>query len=124
MTSCIGILRFCEKSILSNYGERSSDNAMLNIRFQKAGDSIVIAGKRYYQPKQYAALSSVANAITFRSGEKFDFFIEGTYSESVVDDDSYTAGFYDYMNKTIDEVYAVTSVSKYSIIPHFTLTGR
>ena len=56
--------------------------------------------------------------------EKFDFFYLGEYSEEPISDEDYMEGFYDYMNSTFDGVFAITSVAKLDLIPHFEITGK
>lgn len=60
--------------------------------------------------------------ITFHDGDLFDFFWEGEWTETVNDED-YPNGFFDYMKKNHDMVFAITSVARYSVIPHFEIMG-
>ena len=41
-----------------------------------------------------------------------------------IDDDDFKGGFFNYMNKTYDEVFAITNVSKFNLIPHFEITAK
>ena len=103
-------------SIVARYGEKSTDSAVLNVPY--TGDYMV-AGKSWKPPKQWTE-----DSITFRSGNEFDFFWLGEWDGGIVDDREYTGGFYQYMNKSHDFVFAVTGFTPFSVIPHFEVTGR
>ncbi len=50
--------------------------------------------------------------------------MEGEYPETVIADEDYTSRtnkgfFYDYLNKKMDNVFLITSVGSYTLIPHF-----
>ena len=61
----------------------------------------------------------------FRSGEVVDFFMVGEWDgEDTINDGDFDKGFYNYMSATRDGVYTVTSVARYSVIPHFEILGR
>ena len=63
--------------------------------------------------------------ITFAFGNDFDFIYEGVYTwVGPIIDDAYKSGFYNYMNKAYDNVFAISSCSKYNLIPHFEITAR
>jgi hypothetical protein len=65
------------------------------------------------------------DSITFTSGTNFDFFWKGEWTGGIVSDSDYgPEGFYDYMNRTYDYVFAISSVAMYSVIPHFEIMGR
>lgn len=57
-----------------------------------------------------------------------DIFLEGEYPETVIADEDYTSrtnkGFYDYLNKKMDNVFLITSVGSYTLIPHFEIGGK
>lgn len=44
--------------------------------------------------------------------------------EGPISDDDYRIGFYNYMNKTHDNVFAISTVSKFNLIPHFEVGAR
>lgn len=87
----------------------------------------VIAGKKYLPPKEWASQTNdiLPNIVTIASG---DFFMEGEYSEKIVADEDYQSrrdgGFYDYMNKNHDNVFLITNVGTYTLIPHFEIGGK
>ena len=111
--------------IVSTYGEQAADNAKLHVRYFPSGEDAVIEGRRYYKPKEYARLALGDDAITFRFGDNFDFFIEGDFTSfGMVDDEEYRSGFYNYMNKMYDNVFAITNVAKFNLIPHFEIVAR
>lgn len=86
-----------------------------------------VSGKVYVPPKEWKAQTNdkLAETVTFADG---DFFIEGEYSEEVVKDSDYATrvggGFYDYLNKKRDNVFLITSVGTYTLIPHFEIGGK
>ena len=99
---------------------------MLNIHCQVVNGQIVVGGKPYLPPKEWDRQTNdkLAESITFTSGTDFDFLILGTYpiTEPIADDD-YLDGFYNQVNSEYDYVFAITSVAKYSVIPHFEIMG-
>lgn len=113
-------------NIIARYGESSSDSAVLNIGFTEQAGQKIIAGKTYKKPKEWDAQlnDGIQDTITFHTGEKFDFFYLGEWSADPVNDDDYPEGFYDYMQANYDDVYAMTSVAEFSVIPHFEIVGR
>lgn len=113
-------------SVVERYGEQSKDNAIMNVRYKKVGDFKVIDGKPYVPPKEWdrQVNDSLASTITFTAGEKFDFFFVGEYPTEPIADNDYIDGFYNYMNDTYDHVFAITSVSEFSVIPHFEILGK
>ena len=109
-------------AIMAKYGQESQDSAVLHIRYEKDGDQIMVAGKPWSNPKEW---DGTEDAITFASGNGFDFFWEGRWDGSIVTDEQYgDEGFYNYMNRTHDHVFAVTAVAKYGLIPHFEIMGK
>jgi len=111
--------------IISAYGEQASDNAMLHVRYQQKGDGAYVDGMKYYQPKEWNQLGSHDGALTFQFGENFDFFIEGDKTSlGIVRDDDYRNGFFNYANKTYDNCFAISSVSKFNLIYHFEIGAK
>ena len=117
-------------SIVAKYGAESSDSAALHIRYYKVDGKIMVGNKRWEPPKEWDKLLDKTGAITFTPGDRFDFFMLGDWgSEEPVHDSDYTgtahSGFYAYMNKNYDFVFAVSSVGgPYSVIPHFEIMGK
>ena len=105
-------------TITAKYGAESQDKAVLNVRLP--------AVKPWHTPKVWATLEDPAAGITFASGQYFDFFWAGEWpDENPVSDESCPGGFYDYMNKQYDYVFAITSVNgPFSVIPHLEVTGK
>lgn len=116
-------------AILANYGSESQDNAVLHIPYHRKNGEITIVcdsetEKQWMSPKSW---DKTEDSITFTSGTNFDFFWLGEWNGGIVSDvDSRwkTEGFYDYMNRTHDFVFAVSSVAIYSVIPHFEIMGK
>ena len=100
-------------------GLENEDKAILHIPKK----SITAAGVEVVGPKEYNSLPSPTGYITFQEGS--GFFIEGESDYSIVNDDDYISGYYDYLNKSMDGVYLITSASsEYSLIPHYEITGK
>ena len=111
--------------IISTYGEQAQDNAMLHVMYKKVGKDAVIGGKTYMTPKAFRASGDPSENITFSYGDNFDFIMSGAYSGTgPINDTEYKHGFFNYMNKTYDEVFAITRVAKFNLIPHFEITAR
>ena len=109
-------------AILAKYGADSQDNAFLFIRYKKPAETVLVADKPWMPPKEW---DRTEDSITFTSGTNFDFFWKGEWTGGIVSDSDYgTEGFYDYMNRTHDYVFAISSVAMYSVIPHFEIMGR
>ena len=114
-------------AIVAKYGAESKDNALLNIHYQTVDEQPYIDGKPYLPPKEWERQTNdiLADSLTFTSGNDFDFFAIGDYqfSDPIADND-YDEGFYNYMKSEYDFVFAITSVAKYTVIPHFEITGK
>lgn len=113
-------------AIVAKYGAESKDNAILNIHYQTVDGQILIDGKPYLPPKEWDAQTNdlLAGSITFTSGTDFDFFMLGEYpTTEPIRDDDFVDGFYNHVNDEYDFVFAITSVAKYTAIPHFEIMG-
>lgn len=113
-------------AILAKYGSETQDNAALHIRYRAKNGEITIVcdartEKTWIPPKQW---NWQTDSVTFTSGNDFDFFWLGEWDGGVVSDADYSGGFYDHMNRTHDYVFAVSSVARYSAIPHFEIMGK
>jgi len=105
-------------------GLESADTAKLHVRYVLADGTITIAGKPYKGPKEWAAQQneSLAGSLTVASG---DLFMRGEYPETVINNDDYKKDFQNYLNKTYDDVYLITTVGgPYKLIPHFEIGGK
>ena len=107
-------------AIIARLGENSKDRAKLHIAYNpntlEVADDIVAV-----KPREY---SGAEGTITLASGDDFSFFLNGEWNgAATIDDNDYPQGFYNYMNETHD-VYAISSVAKYSVIPHFEVMAR
>lgn len=115
-------------AINARYGAESSDTAKLHVRYDGLNEDLFVGGYNYYPPKMWEDLPNddLVQAITFRSGQSFDFFIEGEYEFlTPIDDNDYKDGFYNYMNKEYDNVFVISSVSSpYKVIKHFEIMGK
>ena len=115
-------------SIVAKYGSGSQDNAVLNVKYHSGDDAVMVGDKKYLLPKEWSKqeADSLAESVTFATDtQEFDFFYAGEWeSDEPILDEDYTSGFYSYMNKNYDNAFAITSVSKYSVIPHFEVVGK
>lgn len=103
--------------VMSRLGENSADRCILHVKM--SGDTI--SGKAYMTPKVFAASGTTDN-ITFANG---DFFIAGAYGTyTAISDSLYTDGLYNEINRTMDNVFLVTSCARFSVIPHIEVTGK
>lgn len=106
-------------AILAKYGPESKDGAYLGIHYQKSDGAIMVSGKPYMKPKEW---DKTEDSITFSTD---DFFWEGEWTGGIVTDADYsTEGFYGYLNRTRDNVFAVSSVAIHSAIPLIEIMGR
>lgn len=120
-------LNIDKAAIVAKYGEQSTDNARLHVKYESEQENALISGKRYLPPKSWAAqdTTELPDTITFASGNDFDFFIVGEWAEpDPILDDEFLDGFYNYMNSRYDYVFSVTSVAMYSVIPHFEIMAK
>lgn len=111
--------------IVNKYGEQSKDNAVLNIKYHIADSGKMVNNLPYLDPKEWEKQvnDDLPKSITFAQGNDFDFFMLGDYgSEEVIEDSKGT--FFREMQQEYSNVYAITSVAEYSVIPHFQITGK
>lgn len=107
-------------AILAKYGAEAKDNAVLHIRYTRDGEQIMVAGKPWMPPK---AWDGTEDSLTFNPDG--DFFILGEWDGGIVSDaDHGPDGFYSKMNREQDYVFTVSSVARYSVIPHFEIMGK
>ena len=114
-------------AIIAKYGAESKDSVMLGIHYYFNGSQRKIGGKTYFTPKEWAKLSpeELPNSLTFKSGKGFDFFVLGEYANAEpISDNDFTDGFYNYINQKYDDVFAISSVGLYTVIPHFEILGK
>lgn len=116
-------------AMVAKYGEQTTDNAALHVKYTPKNGEVLIGGKRYLPPKLWAnqKASELPGTITFTGGTNFDFFIAGEWddTEKVKDyENEWIDGFYNYMNKRYDYVFSINSVAQYSVIPHFEITAK
>ena len=79
----------------------------------------MVAGKPWMPPMEW---DKTMDSLTFAEG---DFFWAGEWDGGIAQDVDYgDESFYNYMNRTKDYVFAITSVSKLSVIPHFEIVGK
>lgn len=115
-------------AIIAQYGAESQDNAVLNVRYHLGDGTVMVGDKIWLPPKEWDRQTNdlLSSSLTFTDGQEFDFFYEGEWpDENPIGDEDYGIdGFYNYMNRYYDYVFAITSVGgPYSVIPHFEIMG-
>lgn len=115
-------------AIIAQYGAESQDKAVLNVRYRLDNGKIMVGDKIWLPPKEWDRQTNdlLSSSLTFTDGQEFDFFYEGEWpDENPIGDEDYGIdGFYNYMNRYYDYVFAITSVGgPYSVIPHFEIMG-
>ena len=111
--------------IVSKYGEESKDNAVLNVKYHIRESAKMVGIKPYLSPREWEKQvnDELPNSITFAQGNDFDFFMLGDYgSEEAIEDVKGT--FFRDIQREYDNVYAITSVAEYTVIPHFEIVGK
>lgn len=114
-------------AMIATYGEQSQDNARVFIRYSGNKNNAIIESKKYVLPKQWKALneSELGEYLTFAFGNEFDFIYAGEWDgDTVIDDEDYTNGFYNYMNRKYDNVFSISNVTQYSLLPHFEIVVK
>ena len=103
-------------------GIENADSAKLHVKY-KDNDGIKIGDLQYITPKEWDKQTNdkYENSITFSEGE--DFFALGEFEEIIIKESDYPEGFFQHMNDTYDDVYRITTVGKYTVIPHFEIGG-
>ena len=104
---------------ISKTGLENADTAKLHVPY--VGD--YIGDLKYLTPKEWDRQTNdkYKTTITFSEGE--DFFVLGEFPEITVNESDYPEGFFQYMNNLYDDVYRITTVGKYTLIPHFEIGG-
>ena len=111
--------------LIRAYGAESNDSIAVFVHYGVNNGSLTIDDTYdYVAPIEYDSVADPSKSITFRGGTKFDIIFVGEYS-TVENDSSYQKGFFEYMKRTYDGVYAVNNVAgAFMNIPHFEITGR
>lgn len=112
-------------AVVAKYGSESKDNIVVNVPYSTSSGNIIIDGKIYLPPKEWARADDPTTSVTFADGQESDFIYIGEWdSTDPIDDDDYgTDGFYNHMNNHYDYVFAVTGTALYKVIPHLEVTG-
>ena len=114
-------------AILAKYGENSQDSAYLGIHYRKKNGEIVIVcdsdvEKPWMSPSKW---DKTEDSITFTSGNDFDFFWAGEWTGGIVTDADYLdEGFYNFLNRTEDYVFAISKVAIHTAIPLIEIWGK
>ena len=71
---------------------------------------------KYLNPVAFKKAEDRENHFTL--GQK-DFFVEGELDLIVIEEDDYPNGFFEYIKSEYDNVFKITTVERYKVIPHF-----
>ena len=118
-----------EAALIAKYGADSKAKASLHIRYVVGDDGVLVRyGLTSYLVKRPKEYTGADGTIAFRPvspGEVTDFFMAGVWDgEPTINDGDFDTGFFDYLSAIRDGVYTITSVARYSVIPHFEILGR
>lgn len=120
-------LNLDKAAIIAKYGAESKDNAILNVRYHFVDGNKMVGNKIWLSSKEWDRQTNdlLSGSLTFTDGQEFDFFYVGEWPDEkpIGNEDYGIDGFYNYMNKYYDYVFAITSVAQYSVIPHFEIMG-
>lgn len=94
--------------------EETDDKVSLHIPDEAVMD-------KYLKPKEWIRSETKEQKLTLTEG---DFFLAGEHTEGTINDSDYDNGFFEYMKSQYDDVYNITSVSHYKLIPHFEAGGN
>lgn len=112
--------------LLARYGAECKDNAKLSIKYRPDNGMTLVGNIVYLPPKEWSKQTNLAEAITFNMDPNyFDFFVVGVVdSLDPVKDEDYPDGFFEHKKKDEDFCFAITSVSKFDMIPHFEILAK
>lgn len=91
-------------------GNSNDNNATLHIRNMQD----------YVMPIAFKALEDKTGKYTLKPS---DFFVEGQVMDTVINDNDFQDGFFQYAKKHYDNVFNITSVARFKAIPHFEVGG-
>lgn len=106
-------VRVIETKGTSNNATGTSEMDTVNIHIMER-----YLEKPYLDPKEWANLLDKTEAFTLTQGH--DFIVLGDLSNI----DTESIDLYQQLKNTYDGVYRITSVSKYTVIPHLEVGGR
>lgn len=119
-------LNMDKAAIIAKYGAESKDNAVLGVKYHIVDGNKMVGDKIWLPPREWQKQDeeSLALTLTFTSGQQFDFFMLEEYENmSPISDGDYKDGFFNYMNKNHDYVFAISTATFFSAIPHFEITA-
>ena len=109
----------------ARYGGKRADRVTVLIPYVPMEGAAVLGGKTYLPPKSWQQEEERSRYVTFAVGERFDFFLLGTWegTEPIRDQD-WPEGFYGRIDRERDGVYAIASAARFGTLPHFEIVGR
>lgn len=117
-------------AIIKKYGPDTADTAQLHILYgvNQSGQKVIADNDRnaipWLPPKEWQKQAGDRLPETITFSPESDFFWEGEWEGGVVADSDYHGGFYQYMNQNEDNVFKITSVGQYNLIPHFEILAK
>lgn len=76
---------------------------------------------KYITPIAYKKSDDKVGHFTLKPS---DFFVEGALDDRVIDEDDYPNGFFEYIKANYDNVFQITTIERYKVIPHFEVGGK
>ena len=103
-------------------GNENANSLWLSIPLISVNNELYADGVKYLKNKRYAASEDKSDCFTVK---KNDFVVLGAYeSDSVINDDDYKDGFFQYMKSKYDDVYNINTIDEYKGIRHIEIGGR
>lgn len=117
--------------MVRSYGAEFSDDVAIHIPYRTSTTGArIVANKQVLSRKEWDALTTGQNGyLTIKGGGDADAIWLGDYSTvdpllTPISDSDYASGFFDWLKKTKDGVFAVSKVSDYSLIPHYEILAK
>ena len=102
-----------------------SDQRWKKSRFGKTGTYVfVYNGSGWTYGGVAINLANIGVTVTGTPNVNDTITVKYVSSDGPICDNDYKSGFFNYMNKTYDNVFAITTVSKFNLIPHFEIAAK
>lgn len=125
------VLRFADlnidkAAIVAKYGEGSADSASVHIRYTSSDDGITVGSKIWLPPKEWKNQVNDMLPLTLTFSDDDILFAGDWGNEDVIVDseENYADGFFTYAARRFDYVFKISTVAKYSVIPHFEILAK
>lgn len=108
-------------------GLEDADELFVSFDYQTdSSGTVLVDGKPYLGAKSWSRLvnDDLPNYVTMREGNDIVMRGEWDGEQTISSSDYGRNGFYDWLRNSRDDVYLISSVGKYDLIPHFEIGGR